>query len=201
MELEDMQAAWSEMSSALDKQKQLTDEIILKMTQERHTSRWNSYRRFEFIGAIVCYAAVIYLLFNFTKLDTLGLQICGGLMIVFLIALPIFSLGILKNMANLTIDSRDNAQMMKAYAKKKKNFVTFQKVNIGASLLFMFLTIPVSSKILNDENLLAKFDEKLLFALPLCVLFFALLMWWVTKVNRKMLHNTETLLSEVQEMS
>ena len=41
MELEEMQAAWSQMSQDLEKQKQLTDEIILKMTQQKYTSQWN----------------------------------------------------------------------------------------------------------------------------------------------------------------
>ena len=89
MELEEMQAAWSQMSQDLEKQKQLTDEIILKMTQQKYTSQWNKIFTAEKIGGIICYTALIALLFNFNKFDTLGLQISGILCIIILAILPI----------------------------------------------------------------------------------------------------------------
>lgn len=199
MDLEEMQAAWSQMSSDLDKQKRLTDEIILTMIQEKHTSRWNKYARFEMVGAVVCYAAVIYILAHFSKLDTLALQICGGFMLVFLMLLPIFSIKIIKNMSALAIDGRNNVQMMKDYAKKKKDFITFQKVNMISSFAFMLLTIPVSAKILNDENLFITLDNKLLYVIPLCILFLVGILYVVYRANRKVMRSTERLIQEVKE--
>lgn len=199
MELEEMQAAWSQMSSELEKQKQLTDEIILKMIQEKHTSRWNRYARFEFIGAIVCYAALIFIIINFSKLDTLALQVCGILMIVFLLLLPIFSIKFIKEMSALNIDGHNNVQMMRDYVKKKKNFVIFQKTNMVLSFFFMLLTIPVSAKLLNDENLFITLDKKLLFAIPACTIFFIVLIYLGYRGNRSVLRSTDKLLEEVKE--
>lgn len=201
MELEEMQAAWSQMSTELEQQKQLTNDIIMKMIQEKHTSLWGKYRRIETIGALVCFSAVAYILFNFSKLDTNALRICGLLMVIFLTLLPIFSLTILKGMSNINIRSRNYIQTMQDYVKHKKRFATFQKVNLGASFVFMLLTIPVSAKILNGENLFESMDEKLLYSLPLMVLLFVGLIVLITKLNRKVLTNTEKLLEEIKDVS
>ena len=37
MEIEEMQALWSDMSNQLEHQKKLTDKIIMDMTQDDHT--------------------------------------------------------------------------------------------------------------------------------------------------------------------
>lgn len=121
-------------------------------------------------------------------------------MVIFLILLPIFSLTILKGMSSINIASRNYIETMQDYVKHKKRFATFQKVNLGASFIFMLLTIPVSAKLLNGENLFETFDDKLLYAIPFMLVFFAGLVYMITKLNRRVLTNTETLLEEIKEV-
>ena len=84
MEIEELQATWTQMSEELEKQKKLTKEIILKMTQERFTNKFRKVSFYESLGAIICFGAAIYILINFTKLNGWLEISCGILTLVFL---------------------------------------------------------------------------------------------------------------------
>ncbi len=199
MELEEMQAAWSQMSQQLEAQKKLTDEIILKMTKQRYQNHWNKIATPEKIGGVICYAAVIALIINFNKLDTLALQISGVLCIIILTILPILSLKTIRDLQHIDISENNYKQTMEAFVKGKKRFINFQKLNIGISFLFMLLTIPVSAKLFNGENLFETMDKKLLIALPVCFFFFYLLIRFVSKCYKGVIKNSEAILEDIKE--
>lgn len=198
MELEEMQAAWARMSEQLETQKKLTDDIIMKMTQEKFSKQWSPIGTAEKIGTAISYSAAIAILVYFGKLDTLALQICGGLCIVILIIAPILSLRSIHAMQTISL-SNAHSKMMGDYARAKKRFINFQKMNMIGSFFFMLLTIPVTGKLFNDENLFEKLDPKLLIALPFCFLFFFLLIRYVSKCYRNVLKRSEDILNEIQE--
>ena len=89
MDLEEIQTIWSEMSDQLEQQKKLTNELIMKMTQERYRTKFDKITFYESIGAVICFLAAIYFLVNINKLDTWYLLACGIFTIAFLILLPI----------------------------------------------------------------------------------------------------------------
>ena len=171
MELEEMQAAWSQMSQELEKQKRLTDEIILKMTQQKYTSQWNKIFTGEKIGAVICYVGLVAILANFKTFDTIGLQISAILCMLILAILPIISLKTIRGMKQVDVTSMNYKETMRTYAKGKKRFVAFQRLNVGVSFLFMILTVPVSAKLFNDENLFETLDPKLGIAAPFMLVF------------------------------
>lgn len=199
MELEEMQAAWSQMSQELEKQKQLTDEIILKMTQQRYTSQWNKIFTGEKIGGVICYVALVAILAYFKELDTIPLQIAGILCMLILAILPILSLKTIKAMKRVNVTTMSYKETMKTYAEGKKNFVNFQKLNIGLSFVFMILTVPVSAKLLNGKNLFETLDPKLGIAAPFMLALFGLLIWAVTRCYKRILRNSENILKEIEE--
>jgi hypothetical protein len=199
MELEEMQAAWSQMSQDLEKQKQLTDEIILKMTQQRYTSQWNKIFTGEKIGGVICYVALVAILANFKELDTLPLQISGILCMLILAILPILSLKTIRAMKRVNVTSMSYKETMKTYAEGKKNFVNFQKLNVALSFVFMLLTVPVSAKLLNGENLFETLDPKLGIAVPFMFALFGLLVWVVTRCYKRVLRSSENILQEIEE--
>ncbi len=198
MELEEMQAAWKQMSAELETQKRLTDDIIMKMTKERYTKQWNSIGIAESIGTIISFSAAIALVVYFYKLDTILLQLCGFLCLTMLVVAPIFSLKSIYEIRNVSMTVPYN-QMMRNYAKAKKQFISFQKFNMIGSFFFMLLTIPVTGKIFNNEDLFETLDLKLLIALPFCFVFFYLLIRHVSKSYKKVLRNSEALLQELEE--
>ena len=199
MELEEMQVAWSQMSQDLGKQKQLTDEIILKMTQQKYTSQWNKIFTAEKIGGVVCYVAMVVLLVNFKTFDTIALQVSAILCMLILAILPILSLKTIRGMKQVNVTKMNYKETMETYAKGKKNFVNFQKLNVGISFLFMFLTIPVSAKLLNGKNLFETLEPELGIAIPFMLVFMGLLAWYVTRCYKKVLRSSEAILKEIEE--
>ncbi len=96
MDIEELQTTWTQMSEELEKQKKLTNEIILKMTQQEYKSRLDKVTIPEKLGTLVSYAAAIFILFNFNALDTVLLKTCGFITLVIIIVLPYLSLKYLK---------------------------------------------------------------------------------------------------------
>lgn len=88
MDLEEIQAVWSDLSKRLDQQKQLTDQLILDMTKRKYRRRFDKITLYEGMGAVVCFVAALLLLTNFHKLDTWYLQLMGVLAMLFLVLLP-----------------------------------------------------------------------------------------------------------------
>ncbi|MEP3380166.1 MAG: hypothetical protein ABJO28_06260, partial [Maribacter dokdonensis] len=82
MELEEMKSLWEDMSQKVDQQKVLTDQLIMDMTKERYENRMRRISVPETISALICFAAVIYLISNFNLLDVWYLQLTGVLTIV-----------------------------------------------------------------------------------------------------------------------
>lgn len=196
MELEEMQAAWTEMSGELEQQKQITNELIMKMTQERYTNTWNHARNFELFGTIVCYAILVYLLLNFAKLDTTPLFISGIITALVLAILPILSLRSIRGMKEVNVTTMTVKETMDTYKKRKSQFVLFQKLNIAMSFLLMLVVLPVSGKILNDEDLFANFDNKLLIAMPFMLVFFGLLMWFGIYNYKRILRKSQNIIDK-----
>ena len=202
MELEDMQAAWSQMSQQLEKQQQLTDDIIMKMTKQRYQNNWSKIATTEKIGFVVCYAIIIAILFNFHKLDTFILQLSGGLSILILGILPILSLKIIKDLQRINIVENSYKETLEAYVKNKKRFINFQKISISMSLVFGLLFIPVFMKLLRGKNIfeLTSFNvTKILLVTPFVFLLMFLFIYYVTKWFKHLFKNAEAILEDIKE--
>jgi len=199
MELEEMQAAWTAMSSELEQQKLITNDLIMKMTQSRYKNHWNKIALPDKVFSVISFITVIALLLNFKQLDTLPLQICGLISIPILIILPIFSIKTIRDLQQLNITQHTYKETMEAYAKSKKRFVNFQKINMAMSFVFMIVSIPVLLKFLKGENLFETLNMRFIYALPVCFFLFFLMLRYITRINRSMLKNSEKILKEIKE--
>jgi len=103
MELEELQAAWTQMSHELEKQKELTNEIIMNMTKEKYNAKFKTLTNFEKAGSLVCVASALFILVNITKLDTWYLLACGLFAVLFSVVLPFLVLRSLKRIRQLDI--------------------------------------------------------------------------------------------------
>ena len=102
-------------------------------------------------------------------------------------------------MKRVDVTTMSYKETMETYVREKKKFVNFQKLNIGLSFVFMILTVPVSAKLFNDENLFETLDPKLGIAAPFMLALFGLLIWGVTKWYKHILRNSENILKEIEE--
>lgn len=198
MELEELQATWSEMSQELEKQKKLTNEIILKMTQDRYRKKFSKLRNLETVGAMICYLWVVFFLFNFGKLDTWYLQLCGVLTIGFLIILPTLVLKSLKKIQNLDILNGSYKKNLVIYIKEKNRLLKLQQMGIYLSYLLLFILVPVSTKIISNKNIfLTSFKPLQVIALVVALIFMFFFTRWGYKSYKKITNSAEDILRDL----
>lgn len=194
MELEEMQAAWTAMSGKLEEQKKLTNELIMKMTQDKYSSPWNSILQFERIGTVVCFGMLIYLLVNFGKLDTVALQVTGIICAITLAVLPILSLRSIRGMKKVNITTMTVKETLEAFRKRKKQFIRFQIFNFSLSFVFMLAVLPVSVKLLKNKNLFTDFENTLLIGIPFLTILFIGFFWYIVKMYKRIFARSEQLI-------
>ncbi len=153
MEIEELQATWNQISEELEKQKKLTNEIILKMTHKNYKDKLNKIAIPEKISAVFTYVFAAILLLRFYELDTLPLQICGVITLAILIVLPYFSLKYLSDMQNLNVSQLSYKESIIKHEKSKQRYQRFLKFTVYAGFVLMLIIIPVASKIFNGDDI------------------------------------------------
>ena len=152
MEIEEIQATWSKLSSELEKQRKLTNKIIMEMTQQRYSNKFKTISTIETIGAVICLFTCIYILVNIDKLDTWYLLACGIFTVAFLLAMPVMVLRFLHKIKNIDILKNSYRDTVVTYARAKKNLLMIQQLGIYASFVLMFSTAAVFSKIWSNVD-------------------------------------------------
>lgn len=199
MELEEIQATWTQMSEELDKQKRLTYKIIMKMTQDRYSNKFSKVSFYESLGAIICFAAAIYILMNFNKLEGWIEIICGIFTLTFLILMPILVLNSLKDVQQLNIGTKTYKETLLEYTVKKKRLLILQQIGIYASFILAFTMMPVASRIISNKDFFAVSRGIPFFvgiAFALIVLFFYAR--WGYGCYKRITNSAEELLKEIE---
>jgi hypothetical protein len=175
MELEELQSAWTQLSVELNHQKKLTNKIILDMTKQKYQNKFTTITKYETLGAVVCFAIALFVLFNFNKLDTWYLQVCGILTLLFLIVLPAMVLTTLKGIKNIDILNGSYKDNLKRYLKTKNRLLKLQQIGIATGFIGLFFIVPVTSKIISNKNVFhtsLKTEQYVLFAITLIAMVF-----------------------------
>jgi len=153
MELDELQELWNGMSQKIDQQKLLTDKIILQMTQQRYSNKFQTVSTVETIGAVICLLFALGILVNIGKLDTWYLMACGLFTLGFMVIVPTLVLRSLYRIKRLDISKRSFKDTFVVYTKAKKNLMSLQKVGILASFFIAFTTVPVAIKIMDGVDM------------------------------------------------
>ncbi|MEX0289613.1 MAG: hypothetical protein AB3N14_10935 [Flavobacteriaceae bacterium] len=199
MDLEEIKAVWSEMSDQLEQQKKLTNEIILKMTQERYSNKFQKVTIFESLGAIVCFIAALFLIINFDKLDTWYLAVCGGITLVFMLVLPVLVLRSLSQIKNLNITQSSYKDTVVKYEKVKRNLLMQQQFGIYGSFVIFFTSLAIFSKIFSGEDIFVQQQDTGVYiftvAMGILLFFFAR---WGYKCYKSITSSAESILRELE---
>jgi hypothetical protein len=199
MDLEEIKTIWSEMSDQLEQQKKLTNEIILKMTQERYSNKFQKVTIYESIGALICFVAAVFIIVNFGKLDTWYLAVCGIITLGFMLILPVLVLRSLSQLKNLNITENNYGDTIVKYERAKRNLLMQQQFGIYGGFVVFFTSLAVFSKIFSDEDLfLAQQDSWLyIFTLVILVLLFFFSRWGY-KCYKSITSSAENILKELE---
>ena len=198
MEFQEMKSLWEDMSQKVDQQKILTDKLIIDMTQERYTNRFNKILMYESIGAVICFASAIFLIINLEKLDTWYLLACGIITLIFLLILPILVLRSIGKIKRLNIAKDNYKETLVGFYRSKKELLFTQRLGIYLSFVLALVILPVTSKILSNKDLFAlEHNAKLWIYIPVLFIFLFFFSRWGYKSYKSITNSAENVLKEL----
>ena len=197
MELEELQSAWGRMSHELEKQKELTNEIIMEMTKEKYRTKFKSITTYEKAGTLICLISAVYIGFNIPKLDTWYLLLCGLIAILFSIVMPILVLRSLNRIQKLNIIELSYRDALLQYAKEKKHLLKVQQYGIYASFLYLMAFLPTIAKIVNGKNLFLE-PSTLVWKLLVMVVFLVFFARWGYGHYKRITISAEQLIRDLE---
>jgi len=200
MEIEEMKALWSEMSDQLEQQKKLTNEIIMSMTQERYSRKFQTIFKYESIGSIFCFMLVLALLLNFYKLDTWYLILCGVFTGGFMAVFPVLVLRSLNRLRKLNITDYNYKSTLLSFVKEKKKILQLQKTGMLFYIPLMPAMLLVAVKILKNKNFFTM--EKSMFVYIVLSITLVLAVWithWGYNHYKKITGAAENVLKELEK--
>ncbi len=197
MNIEEIQLIWSEMSDQLEKQKTLTNELIMKMTKDRYTRKFDKLGLYEGIGAIICFIMAFYTLFNIRILDTWYLLSCGLFTVVLLIILPILTLASIRKLKRIDISKHNFTEMIVKYDKTKKQMLLIQRLGIYLSFLLIFTILPVFSKIMKGKDIFLESSGTFWIYVLIMSVFLFFFSRWGYKCYLNVTQSAENVLKEL----
>lgn len=200
MELEEMKTLWDTMSKDIEKQKILTDKLIIQMTEQQYSNRLGKVSTPEIAGTFICFAAALFILINFYKLETVLQIICGIIVISFLLIAPVFSLRFINKMKKVDISKNNYQQTLIDYSKGKKQFLHLQKISFYFSPLLMLIILPVASKIINNKDFILEIQKspEIIFSVFFAFVFLFFFSKWVFKHYNKNIDEAEGILKGLE---
>lgn len=199
MELEEMQTAWSQMSKELENQKQLTDELIMKMAQREYSSKINKILRAESVGAIICFATIAYVLFNFSKFQTWQSQVCAIILVLTLGIMTAGSLFLLKKMKEIDLQTDTLRGTVKKYSKYKTLSLQFQKASMLVGFFVLFAASAVFSVLFNGKDMFLDVEmSKMIVPMILGISIFGLIAYLGGRFYGKSLKEAQAILEDIE---
>jgi hypothetical protein len=198
MDLDEIQATWSQMSDRLEQQKKLTDKIILEMTQQKYRNRFSTISMFETIGAVVCYGMAFYILLHIKELDAWYLLTLGIFTLGCLLLLPFLVLRSIKNIRRVDLVNSNYEEALIKFTKEKIRLLFFQRLGIYLGFFMLFASLPVFSKINKGKDLFLS-GTTWLWYLPILGIFFFFFARWGYRCYRNITDSAENILSELDQ--
>jgi hypothetical protein len=196
MELEQMKTRWEEMSIQLEKQKRLTDTLVIKMMRNDYNSKINKILIPEIIGDLVCVAGLLYLLVNFEKLDTWYLLACGIISAVILLVLPWLSFDSIRKLKSVNITENNCKQTLEQYSRRKIRFVFVQKMSFYLGAIFLVTFLPTMGRLMGKTDPFMATRLWMLYALIFP--FFLIFSRWVFRSYMRATRAAETILKDLE---
>jgi len=196
MEFEEMKSLWGEMSGKIEQQKKLTDSLIIKMTKADYKNKIMNILIPELIGVLVCFAAALYILFSFQKLDRWYLIVCGIVSVLILLLLPVLSFNAVHKIRSVNILANNYKQSLLEYSKGKRQFVFVQKLSFYLGAVLFLTVLPVMGQLIAGKDLFIESRLWLWYAIGYA--FFYGFSKWVFRKYTRSAAEAEEILKELE---
>jgi hypothetical protein len=198
MEVEEMKSLWEDMSQKADRQKLLTDKLIIDMTKERYANKMRSISISESVAALICFAVIIYLIKNFGLLDIWYLQLAGIITIASCLILPMLSLKSIQRMKTIDVSKDTFKESLSTYAKGETQFMRIQKISFYMSFLVLITCVISFGKIAKGIDVFTM-TEKLNWLVPSGIGVLYIFTQFVLKKYKRATTSAQNILKELEE--
>ncbi len=195
MELEDLKKNWESTINKANSQDSLTSNDIDLMIQKKFKSKIRKIRYPEMMGGIICVLALIFIWFNFNKLDTFFLQATGILAMLLLFILPVFSFLSLSRFSSADNFNNTYIENVKLFANQKIRFLQYQNANAFLNYLLLISILIILPKYFYGKDI-TFIKSFWIFAFSFGYLFLLYFSKWVKKHYNHSLKEAEELLKE-----
>jgi len=197
MELEEMKNLWQEMSAGVEKQKKLTDSLIIKMTQMNYKNKLNKILIPEAVSAPIAFGAAVFISVNIMKLNTPLLLGCGIISILISFLMPILSINSILRMRSLNVSANNYKESLLEYSKAKMHFVFIQKLSFIFGAMILVTGIPVMCQLMGKQYALK--TNQIWYSYVIAFPFFLLFARWVFKYYIKSASSAGNILKELAD--
>lgn len=198
MELEEMKSLWGKMTQDLEKQKLLTDKMVVQMIENRYENKFQNLILPETIAAVICIATAIFIVSHFEKMDTWYLELSSVFAVVYLIVLPIFSLQAIYRMKNINISKQDYKETLLAYNQAKRQYQKVIKWGFFLNFFLMISVLLLTLRIFGEEGTMVSEMKIWLMLLPLGILFLIVLSKYAYRLSKHTMSSAEQILKELE---
>ena len=198
MELNEMKVLWDQMSKQMEQKELLNETMIHEITQQRYNKKFSHIFKWEGMGALVCFAMTLYILFRFGQLDTWYLSLFGVLSLIILVSLPSYTLFTLTKLRNLDVGKRSYKDTLLTFRKRKNQFLQAQRLGIYLSFGLVLVILPVFAKILNGKDILL--NPKIWYGFMFWgTIFISIIGRWGYTCYQHISQSAERLIEELEE--
>ena len=194
MELEEMKTEWNKLSTKVEKQEKLTEEVIEKLVKYKYKTGLKRISIPEYAGTLICYVGAAWLIINFGKLDGGMYRFFGAVIILLLFILPVISLRSVTGISRIKIATGTYAETIRDFARQKIKFQKLQKINVSLALGLFVISLPVLANI-QGKDISAIPNFWVFF--PMSILLILMFSWWVLRNYNNALREAEEMLKEL----
>ncbi|HET7002302.1 MAG TPA: hypothetical protein VFI33_13360 [Puia sp.] len=195
MELDEMKILWEEMSDKISRQKKMTDSLIIRMTRSDFGNKLLKIWIPEAMGNCICFAAAVYIIVDFRKLDTWYLILCGIISVFILFILPVLSFYALHKIRSVNILQNNYKQTLAEYSKGNRQFAMIQKLSFYLGAVLLLTSLPVMGLLIAGKDLFI--ESKLWLWYAVGYPFFYGFSKWVFRNYSKVTREAEDILKEL----
>lgn len=167
------------------------------MTQKKYQSKIKKVKYQELVGGIICIVGLIFIGFNFNKLDSVFLQSIGVITIILLMIMPTLSFLSWAHFNSEDDFDRPYIDIVKRFANQKLRFLKYQKINTFLNYLLLVTMIILSPKFFYGTDII--FNKYFwIVAFSVGYIFLLFFSKWVKKCYGTSLKQAEELLKDME---
>jgi uncharacterized membrane protein len=162
MDLEEMKSTWTQMSTEMEKQKKLTNEIIIKMANQKSKNSLENIKRLELLGGLVMGAALniglAIVLFN-GMIQSIPL-LCFAFVSMFIFSYSMYmSWTFIQVMNKIDLQENTLEDSHRYFSEFKAHCKRHKKRGMILNIPTVIFSLPVVMKIFGGVDIFTQFNE------------------------------------------